>query len=112
MRRLAALFAPTRTPGREPLQTVAEKSEYKATSRYADVVAFCEEVAKRGPTAKLDYFGTTHEGRKLPLLVISDPPVATAAEAKEAGKLVVMAFANIHAGEVDGKEALSRWPAT
>ena len=109
MRRFAALFtlllvAPLAQA--EPLQTVAEKSEFKATSPYADVVGFCEEVAKRGPTAKLDYFGTSHEGRKLPLLVISDPPIATAAEAKEAGKLVVMAFANIHAGEVDGKEAL------
>ena len=98
--------SPRRLATAQPLQTVAEKSEYKATSRYADVVEFCEAIAKRGPIAKLEYFGTSHEGRKLPLLVISDPPVATAQEAKEAGKLVVMAFANIHAGEVDGKEAL------
>jgi dipeptidyl aminopeptidase/acylaminoacyl peptidase len=88
------------------LQTVAEKTQYKATSKYADAVAFCEAVAKRGPVAKLSYFGTSQEDRKLPLLVVSDPPVATAQEAKEAGKLVVLAFANIHAGEVDGKEAL------
>ena len=33
-------------------------------------------------------------------------PVATPEEAKQSGKLVVLAFANIHAGEVDGKEAL------
>jgi dipeptidyl-peptidase-4 len=101
---VVALFAPLASA--QPLQTVAEKTEYKATSRYADVIAFCEAVAKRGPAAKLSYFGTSHEGRKLPLLVVSDPPVASAQEAKEAGKLVVMAFANIHAGEVDGKEAL------
>ncbi len=88
------------------LTTVAEKTGYKATSRYADVIAFCEAIAKRGPVAKLSYFGTSHEGRKLPLLVISDLQIASAAEAKKAGKLVVMAFANIHAGEVDGKEAL------
>ncbi len=99
-----ALFAPLANA--QQLQTVAEKTEYKATSRYADVVAFCEAIAKRSPTAQLSYFGTSHEGRKLPLLVISDLPIATAEEAKEAGKLVVMAFANIHAGEVDGKEAL------
>jgi len=89
-----------------PLQTAAEKSEFKATSKYADVVAFCEAIAKRGPAARLEYFGISHEGRKLPLLVIADPNVRTAEDAKEAGKLVVMAFANIHAGEVDGKEAL------
>ncbi|MCE9564403.1 MAG: DPP IV N-terminal domain-containing protein, partial [Planctomycetes bacterium] len=99
-----ALFAPFAHA--QPLQTVAEKSEYKATSKYADVVAFCEAIAKRGPTARLEYFGTSHDGRKLPLLVVSDPPVSNAEEAKKSDKLVVMAFANIHAGEVDGKEAL------
>jgi dipeptidyl aminopeptidase/acylaminoacyl peptidase len=90
----------------QPLQTVAEKSDYKSTSRSADVVAFCEAVAKRRPTAQLEYFGTSHAGLKLPLLILSDPPVATPAEAKQSEKLVVLVFANIHAGEVDGKEAL------
>jgi dipeptidyl aminopeptidase/acylaminoacyl peptidase len=98
---LAAPFAPA-----QPLQTVAEKSDYKATSKSTDVVAFCEAIAGRGPTAKLDYFGTTNEGRKLPFLAIADPPIATPEEAQRSGKLVVLAFANIHAGEVDGKEAL------
>ena len=36
----------------EPLRTTAEKSDYQATSRYADVVAFCDELAKRSPTVK------------------------------------------------------------
>ncbi len=115
MRRLVALFALAlvvtaglRPPlaQAQPLQTVAEKTEYKATSRYADVVNFCEAVARRSPTAKLSYFGTSHEGRRLPLLVISEPGVSTPEEARESRKLRVMAFANIHAGEVDGKEAL------
>jgi dipeptidyl-peptidase-4 len=109
VRRLVALFSlmllalPARA---QTLQTVAEKSDYKATSRYGEVVSFCEVLAKRGPTARLEYFGASHEGRKLPLLIISDPPVTTSEEATKSGKLVVMAFANIHAGEVDGKEAL------
>src|SRR5262245_34976703 len=90
----------------QPLQTVAEKSDYKDTSKHADVIAFCEAIAKRGPTAQLSYFGATHEGRQLPLLVISDLPIAVPEEAKQSGKLVVLVFANIHAGEVDGKEAL------
>ena len=101
-----ALVALPSLAAAQPLQTIAERSDYKATSRAADVNAFCEAIAKRGPTAKLDTFGMSHEGRKLPLLVIADPPVATPEGAKESGKLVVLAFANIHAGEVDGKEAL------
>lgn len=101
------LFAfPAFAEAAEPLLTVAEKSGYKATSKHADVLAFCEAIAKRGPTAHLDFFGTTREGRPLPLLVIADPPIAKPEEAKKSGKLVVLVFANIHAGEVDGKEAL------
>ena len=99
-----ALAAPASAA--EPLQTVAEKSDYKATSKNADVLAFCEAVAKRSPNAKLSYFGTSHAGQRLPLLVIADAPIATPEEAKASGKLVALAFANIHAGEVDGKEAL------
>ena len=89
-----------------PPVTVAEKTDYKATSRHADVVAFCKQLAKESPLVRLGELGTSHEGRKLPLLILADPPVATPAEAAQSGKLVVFAIGNIHAGEVDGKEAL------
>jgi dipeptidyl aminopeptidase/acylaminoacyl peptidase len=87
-------------------QTVAEKSDYKATSRHADVVAFGEELAKKSANVRVTTIGRSHEGRTLPMLVIADPPVSTPEEAARNKKLVVLAFANIHAGEVDGKEAL------
>jgi dipeptidyl aminopeptidase/acylaminoacyl peptidase len=87
-------------------QTVAESSDYKATSRYADVMDFCQRLAKESKLVRLGELGASHEGRKLPLVIIADPPVANADEAKKSGKLVVFAMGNIHAGEVDGKEAL------
>ena len=87
-------------------QTVAEKTDYRATSRYADVVAFGEDLAKKSPRVHAANIGKTGEGRTLPLLVLADPPITSPEEAQRSGKLVVMAFANIHAGEVDGKEAL------
>ena len=90
----------------EPPRTAAEKSDYQATSTYAEVVAFCEELARQSPRVRLDVLGTSQEGRKLPLVILAEPPVASAAEAAKSGKLVVLAFGNIHAGEVDGKEAL------
>jgi dipeptidyl aminopeptidase/acylaminoacyl peptidase len=89
-----------------PLQTVAEKSDFKATSLHADVTAFCDELAKRSPLIRLGQLGVSGEGRKLPLMILADPPVATPEEAARSGKLVVLLFGNIHAGEVDGKEAL------
>jgi dipeptidyl aminopeptidase/acylaminoacyl peptidase len=86
--------------------TVAEKSDYKATSRHADVMDFCQKLAKASPLVKLTEMGKSHEGRTLPLLIIADPPISTPEEAAKSGKPVVFAFANIHAGEVCGKEAL------
>jgi hypothetical protein len=90
----------------EPPRTVAETSDYQATSRYADVIDFCERLAKESSLVRLRELGHSHEGRKLPLLILADPPVSTPEEAAQSKKLVVFALANIHAGEVDGKEAL------
>jgi hypothetical protein len=88
------------------LLTVAEKSDYKATARHAEVVTLCEALAKSSNLIRLGELGNSGEGRSLPLMIVSNPPVATPAEAKASGKLVVFLFGNIHAGEVDGKEAL------
>ena len=88
------------------LQTVAEQSGYKATARHGEVVALCQELARRYPNAQYSELGHSAEGRPLPLLILADPPVHTAEEAARSGKLVVLAIGNIHAGEVCGKEAL------
>jgi dipeptidyl aminopeptidase/acylaminoacyl peptidase len=96
---------PTPASAQTPL-TVAEKSGFKATARHAEVVAFCQQLAKTSPVVRLGELGTSFEGRKLPLLVLADPPVATPEEAAKGGRLVVFALGNIHAGEVDGKEGL------
>jgi dipeptidyl-peptidase-4 len=93
-------------PNTPPLLTVAEKSDYKATSRHAEVVDYCERLRRLSPLIRLGEIGKSGEGRKLPLIILADPPVRTPEEAKRGGKLVVFAMGNIHAGEVDGKEAL------
>jgi hypothetical protein len=89
-----------------PLLTVAEKTDYQATSRHEDVVSFCTQLAKQAPRVRLGELGTSSEGRKLPLLILADPPVANPKEALASKKLVILVIGNIHAGEVDGKEAL------
>jgi dipeptidyl aminopeptidase/acylaminoacyl peptidase len=90
----------------DELKTVAERSDFRATARHADVVQFCERLAKASPVVRLGELGRSVEGRSLPLVVLADPPLASAEEAAKSGKLVVFAMGNIHAGEVDGKEAL------
>ncbi|HMP18432.1 MAG TPA: M14 family metallopeptidase, partial [Gemmatales bacterium] len=89
------------------LLTVAEKSQFQATSKHAEVVELCEQLAKASPRIQLlPEAGTSGEGKPQPLLILADPPLVTPEEARRSGKVMVFAFANIHAGEVDGKEAV------
>jgi dipeptidyl-peptidase 4 len=103
-----ALFVLSGAPRAEAqaLLTVAEKSDYKATSRHAEVIDYCERLAKMSPLVRVREFGSSTEGKLLPMMIVADPPVSTPEEAAKSGKLVVFAIGNIHAGEVDGKEAL------
>lgn len=94
----------------DSLLTVAEKTDFRATARHAEVVALVDRLAESSPFAKRATLGQSAEGRDLPLLFLADPPVATAGEARaqaeKDGKVIVFMIGNIHAGEVDGKEAL------
>lgn len=87
------------------LKTRAELSNYQETSRYADVLAFFGRLEKESSLVHLQTFGRTQEGRDLPLVIISEPPLTTPREARDSGKTIVFLLANIHAGEVEGKEA-------
>ncbi len=87
-------------------RTTAETSKYQATTRHADVVAFCKVLAEQSPLVRVDSLGKSSEGRELPLMVLAEPMVKSADEAKRLGKVVVLLWGNIHAGEVDGKEGL------
>ena len=87
-------------------RTVPEATSYRRTSSHAEVLAFLDAVeAAHDPRLARMRFGTTPEGRELPLIVVADPPVADAAAALASGKPRVLVMANIHAGEVEGKEA-------
>jgi len=90
----------------ESPRTKAEITNFEETSRYDDCIAFIDALKKAAPgVVRADNFGTSEEGRKLPLLILSDPAIGSAVEARRRGKPVVFVMANIHAGEVEGKEA-------
>jgi hypothetical protein len=86
-------------------QTRPEKTNYTETSRYEDVIEYMRLMAAANPQIHLTTYGYTHEGRPLPLAVIGAPG-ATAAQVIATGKTRVYIQGNIHAGEVEGKEAL------
>lgn len=50
--------------------------------------------------------GRSAEGRSMPMMILADPMVADAAEARRTGRMVVYAQGGIHSGECCGKEAL------
>jgi Zinc carboxypeptidase len=89
------------------MRTRAEISNYEETSTYADVTRVIDGlVATAGSLVHTESFGKSEEGRDLPLIVISDPKVTTPEAARKLGRPLVFVQANIHAGEVEGKEAI------
>ena len=86
-------------------KTRAERTDYRETSHYKDVLQFLEELQTKGAPISIEFIGTSTQGRRIPLVIAARPPVATAADARRSGRPVVYVQANIHAGEVEGKEA-------
>src|SRR5262245_17469351 len=90
----------------DQLKSRAELTNYEETSHYEDVMRFIGELQKRTDKLRVESFGKTEESRDLPLMIFADPPVTQPREARASGKPVVFVQANIHAGEVEGKEAM------
>lgn len=91
--------------GKRPL-TRAERTNFTETSHYEDVVAFIDSLKLLGAKIATGSIGKTIEGRELPYVIASRPLITTPAEARRAGRPVAYIQANIHAGEVEGKEAM------
>jgi hypothetical protein len=84
----------------------AELSNYEETTRYEEVLKFISDLQKLTDKLRVESFGKTVEGRDLPLMIFANPPISQPREARASGKPVVFVQANIHAGEVEGKEAM------
>jgi hypothetical protein len=87
-------------------RTRAERTSYAETSTYADVIAFIDSLQYAGVPFARQELGRTKEGRVQPLLVLSRPQVTTPEQARALNRPIVYVQANIHAGEVEGKEAV------
>ncbi len=87
------------------LVTVAEQSNYKRTSAYKDVMEFLFAAQTRSDKIEILKLTTSAEGRLVPLVVISSDGIKSPKELILSGKPAVLIMANIHAGEIEGKEA-------
>jgi murein tripeptide amidase MpaA len=86
-------------------RTRGELTNYQETSRYADVITFLDALHGRSHLS-FGSLGKSTEGRDIPYVVASRPRVSTPAEARRLARPIVYVQGNIHAGEVEGKEAL------
>jgi hypothetical protein len=86
--------------------TKAERSGFRETSSYADVLTFLDSLQRLTSNLRVATLGTSPEGRRIPYAMAARPLVSSPAEAQRSGKPIVYLQANIHAGEVEGKEAV------
>jgi hypothetical protein len=102
---LPAFATPTLAADDE-LTTVAERSGFTETGRYAEVIELCDAFAEAYPDAvRCTEFGTTPEGRPMKLLVVTRTGAFTPQQAQRRGLPVTLIQGGIHAGEIDGKDA-------
>jgi Zinc carboxypeptidase len=88
------------------LKTTPESTDFKSTSTYEEVVKFMKAVDEASPIVFYTTYGTTTEGRAMPMAVVGTGlKDASPAAVKATGKLRVHVQGNIHAGEVEGKES-------
>lgn len=93
-------------PPSTELRVTPERTGYAATSSSAEVTAFVDAVAGACPLLHAGVAGHSGEGRPIPFVLAADPPVDALREAAGDPRPKVLVMANIHAGEVEGKEAL------
>jgi hypothetical protein len=86
--------------------TVAEKSEFKSTSNYNDVMTFIGQLKKSSKFVGVETIAKSVEGRDVPLLIIGNPLPKSPEQLTGDSRIVIYVQANIHAGEVEGKEAV------
>lgn len=93
-------------------RTVAERTGFRATGSYQETLDFLKRLAERAPEIHLTTFGTSSQGRSLPLVIVSEEraftPEAASTLAAEHGKPVLLIQNGIHSGEIDGKDACLR----
>jgi hypothetical protein len=91
--------------GKRPL-TRAERTNFLETSHHEDVLVFIDSLKKLGAKIATGSIGKTAEGRELPYVIASRPLVSTPEQARALNRPIAYIQANIHGGEVEGKEAM------
>ena len=86
-------------------RTKAERSGYRQTPDYDETVRFCRQIEAGSRWVKVESYGTSGQGRDLPLMIVSRDAAFTPQQAFATGKPIVLIQNGIHSGEIEGKDA-------
>ena len=85
--------------------TRAERTLWKQTSDYEEMMRMCRSFEAGSRWVKLEIIGRSGQGRDIPMLILSKDRAFTPDAARALGKPVVLIQNGIHAGEIEGKDA-------
>ncbi|MCD6310798.1 MAG: hypothetical protein J7M18_08775, partial [Candidatus Eremiobacteraeota bacterium] len=87
------------------LKTASEKSNFSRQTSYSETIDYLEHLQSQSPNVKLLYYGKSLLGRRLPLVLITDPPVSAPWQVIFSRKPTILVTSQIHGNEPAGKEA-------
>jgi len=86
-------------------RTRAERTGYHVTPDYDETMRFCRQIEGGSRWVKVEIYGTSGQGRDLPLVILSRDRAFTPEQAIATGKPIVLVQNGIHSGEIEGKDA-------
>lgn len=86
-------------------KTVAEETNYRKTSSYAETIAYYQKLQAASPWVKVERRGFTPERREMHLVIVSKDDAFKPGTAFSVGKATLLVVNGVHSGEIEGKDA-------
>lgn len=80
-------------------KTPLEKNNYDSLTSYSQMIWYLNEIVKKDRRIKLSFIAESNEGRKIPVLKISEAGIG-----KDTSKIKILIFAQQHGDEQSGRE--------
>lgn len=85
--------------------TDCEKSNFIKTPRLKETMTYFQKLADYSPMLSITSFGTSPQGRDLPLIIVDKDGLQDPSKIRAKGRVIILIESCIHSGEPDGKDA-------
>lgn len=86
-------------------RTHAERYDYARTPDAETTLRYARQLQSGCNMVDVRFFGTSPQGRPMPLIIVSADRAYTPEAARATGKPIILVLCAIHAGEIEGKDA-------